>query len=228
MLEDSWDVDILPKANRARGRGRGRGRLAALGPEEALALIDDGKDRPDSQNGAEADSSDSSDSKDSNSSGVDDIEADCGGPDSDSDSRSSSSSSSPPPAVPAELPPEAENPPAPAMPPPAARLHDLGVHGKRQRYTATYYGFCRLTPRFQEGFAMTIPFQINCCNPKHDACQQTLHHTVSGSEETTLRMLKMWAQTRFPERNKRWTYTMLAGRCVGRREQHFTNSCIIG
>ena len=68
-------------------------------------------------------------------------------------------------------------------------------HSMRMRSYGTSFPFARsrLTPRYDKGSAQITGYQCYCFNTNHVGCTKTLSNTVSGSEEMTLRMLKMWA-----------------------------------
>ena len=64
--------------------------------------------------------------------------------------------------------------------------------------TSTPFGFNRLTPRFDRGASSsstsvaTIAYQATCLGCGHKDCNKSISHSVSGSEDLTLRMLKLW------------------------------------
>lgn len=57
------------------------------------------------------------------------------------------------------------------------------------------YGLCRLTPKLNT-HGVCAGYQMTCTDPRHDSktlkCTKTLSHSKSGSEEDTLRQLKLW------------------------------------
>ena len=52
---------------------------------------------------------------------------------------------------------------------------------------------CRLTPRFDKAKGdSSVGFQMTCLHQNHVNCNKSLAHSVSGSEENTIRMLRAW------------------------------------